>query len=146
MAKEKYRYPVHGGYTKVPNALTRWPKIHRSMRYSVYCLILQRYNADRGYAWPSHEHMAETLDLSQATVKRAVSWLRIEGLVRVNRSGRSNQYIPDLKRLDAWARNSAPIGVAHDPNGPTNGVTGDPNAKRPGSPVTHQTGHPCAIR
>jgi hypothetical protein len=63
---------------------------------AVLAVILSRYNARTGTAWPGINRIAEEARVDRATVLRAIPRLEALGCIVVNRSqrGRSNRYTP----------------------------------------------------
>jgi hypothetical protein len=66
---------------------------------AVMAVILTRYNASTGVAWPGINRIAKEGCIDRATVLRAVQHLEAMGCIVVNRSqrGRSNRYTPTFK-------------------------------------------------
>ena len=60
--------------------------------------IADKYNEDRGYAWPSVARLSEMADCTERTVNRKIAYLEEVGLVQVLRNPpNSNQYfLPTL--------------------------------------------------
>lgn len=60
--------------------------------------IADKYNEDRGYAWPSMESLADMADCTQRTVSRKISMLEELGVIKTLRHpNQTNRYfLPDM--------------------------------------------------
>lgn len=74
------------GYAVAPHWVMRNPLVPPHSKL-VYVYLEGRLNED-GVCWPSHETTATELGISAASVKRAVSWLKDNGLVTVTRKSK----------------------------------------------------------
>lgn len=78
---EKSTWP--DGYAVAPHWVMRNPLIPPHAKL-VYVYLEGRLN-EEGVCWPSHTTTADELGLSPASVKRAVSWLKDNQLLRIQR-------------------------------------------------------------
>lgn len=60
--------------------------------------IADKYNEDRGYAWPSMERLADMADCTQRTVSRKISMLEELGVIKtIRHPTKTNQYfLPNM--------------------------------------------------
>lgn len=56
--------------------------------------IFRLVNFRSGDAWPSVEHLAEKLCLTDRTIKRATAALKVAGYIEIDKRGRCNRYRP----------------------------------------------------
>lgn len=86
-------FEVTKGWTAIPNALltvyTRHPEMKASY-FLVYLFLLERYNGDYGYAFPTEKQIADHIGVSASTVKRAIQKLKYVGLINVVKSHEHN--------------------------------------------------------
>jgi len=93
---------VNGNGTASQQKFRLLDAVHNDRRLSradvcVAYFIINLFNPDKGYAWPSQETLAELTGLNLRTVKRAVGRLVRFGIVTITfrgRPGRSNEYVP----------------------------------------------------
>ena len=81
---------------------TAWAKEtrgHKGMASKMLLLVLADYHdAERGYAWPSQQRLAEDCEMSLRTVKYALAWLEQAGFITTLQRG--NQYQETRYRLN----------------------------------------------
>jgi len=104
---------------------------------AVAWLIADLWNASKGYAWPTADHLAEQLGANPKTILRAVELLEKHDCLVVDRSRRrGNRYVPDLKiiptELESQAADLAGKGI-----GPSERTSDIPQK---GQPVIHPGG------
>jgi hypothetical protein len=88
----------------------RWPD--RCEAYLRLLIILvERFNGDSGYAWPSHTELADKTDTCRRTGIRGTTWLEegnfIIAKARSKRRGVNNQYLLNFDRAPLVAATAA---------------------------------------
>lgn len=84
--------------------------------------IADKYNEDRGYAWPSISRLAEMADCTERTVNRKIAYLTEIGLVQVLRNppASNHYYLPTLTNCHPDTRcqdnPDTPVGVTLTPD------------------------------
>jgi hypothetical protein len=99
-------------------------KVHSDRRLTVadVCVayfLIDRFNSNKGHAWPSQATLAALTGLSVRTVKRAVARLAAFGIITIKtrgRPGRSSQYVPNFGYGDSTDINPDPDGDSADTN------------------------------
>jgi len=84
-----------GGFTQVPNFLLKDPKVSANAKV-VYSILLS-YAWNNAYVFPGQERMGEDIGLSQPTIARAVSELKRQGWLEIQRRGQGKTNIYVLK-------------------------------------------------
>lgn len=84
-------FEVNHGFTQIPNAVMRhyqyYPKFNGSTT-NVYGFLLSQYNSAFGYAFPTHVHVAQALNLTEKTARGHIAILREVGLITITENGR----------------------------------------------------------
>lgn len=72
----------------------------RSVGAEIFSLV----NFRTGYAWSPEKYLEEQLGMGLRTIKRAVSQLKKAGYIAIDKSGRSNRYLPnfDAGKVPNW--------------------------------------------
>jgi predicted transcriptional regulator len=82
-------FRVKEGWTAFPHVISTIYSKHpkwNGTAFMVYSYLLQRHNANYGYAFPSQVEMAQTLHISDSTVKTALKTLLYLGLITKRRN------------------------------------------------------------
>ncbi|MCY9547305.1 helix-turn-helix domain-containing protein [Lysinibacillus xylanilyticus] len=82
-------FKYDSGWTGIPNAIFEIYSFHPKFTASclkVYIFLLHRYNISLGYAFPTHDQIADTLGLNRITVVRAIKALKELDLIVVDKS------------------------------------------------------------
>lgn len=82
-----FRYDA--GWTGVPNTIFETYSFHPKFTGStmlVYLYLLLRHNHTEGYAWPTHDQIADAICISRTTVGSAIRALKELDLIIVERN------------------------------------------------------------
>jgi predicted transcriptional regulator len=77
------------GFTGLPNNMFKIYRYHpeySSFVHDVYLYLLERFNSEFGYAFPTQDEIAYSLHMSDRTVKKAIKTLRKLELIRAEPS------------------------------------------------------------
>ena len=85
--------------SRVRRAIDFWPEFTGGERL-VAGVIADHFNAEEGYAFPSYRYLNFAYGFSSATVSKTVEKLQ-QGLMRIDRSGGNNQYVPDMRKVES---------------------------------------------
>lgn len=102
--KEKSKaLPFQGTWTAAPNDVIRNYWVHPKFSplcFAIYMHLLDRFNADEGYAYPTQDQIADTLLVSRQIVNARLKELEEIELIKIMKSpyGSNLVYIP-LKPL-----------------------------------------------
>lgn len=107
------------GFTALPNEIfdiyVSHPKFNGNC-VLVYTYLLNRYNVDEGYAWPTQDQIADATFISRTSVNTYIKTLETVGLIRTVYNGDygNNVYIP-LKPISSRAEfeQTFPVAVQH---------------------------------
>jgi len=84
-------FEVERGFTQVPNAVMRhyqyYPKFNGSTT-NVYAFLLSQFNSAFGYAFPTHVHVAQAVNMTEKTARGHIRLLEEVGLITVVENGR----------------------------------------------------------
>lgn len=91
--------PFPGTFTAAPNDVLRNYWVHPRFSgncFAVYMFLLDRYNADKGYAWPTQDQIADALLMSRPTVVKMLKDLAYLRLITILNSpvGTNKVYVP----------------------------------------------------
>lgn len=85
----KLPFNCERGFTQIPNAVNLhyqfYPKFNGNT-VSVYTQIISHYNAEEGYAWPTHIQLAMALNMTEKTVGNHLKLLAKVGLINIHKS------------------------------------------------------------
>ncbi len=82
-------FKYDAGWTGVPNTIFETYSFHPKFTGStmlVYLYLLLRYNHNEGYAWPTHDQIADAICISRTTVGSAIRALKELDLIIVERN------------------------------------------------------------
>lgn len=82
-------YKYDAGWTGVPNTIFETYSFHPKFTGStmlVYLYLLLRHNHNEGYAWPTHDQIADAICISRTTVGSAIRALKELDLIIVERN------------------------------------------------------------
>lgn len=84
-------FEVNHGFTQMPNAVIRhyqyYPKFNGSTT-NVYAFLLSQYNSAFGYAFPTHIHVAQAVNMTEKTARGHIGLLEEVGLITITENGR----------------------------------------------------------
>lgn len=84
-------FELNHGFTQIPNAVMRhyqyYPKFNGSTAL-VYGYLISQYNADYGYAFPTHIQIAQAVNMTEKTARGHIRLLQEVGLIVVTENGR----------------------------------------------------------
>ncbi|QSB09310.1 helix-turn-helix domain-containing protein [Lysinibacillus fusiformis] len=82
-------FKYDAGWTGVPNTIFETYSFHPKFTGStmlVYLYLLLRHNHNEGYAWPTHDQIADAICISRTTVGSAIRALKELDLIIVERN------------------------------------------------------------
>lgn len=84
-------FELNHGFTQIPNAVMRhyqyYPKFNGSTAL-VYGYLISQYNAEYGYAFPTHIQIAQAVNMTEKTARGHIRLLQEVGLINVTENGR----------------------------------------------------------
>ena len=84
-------FELNHGFTQIPNAVMRhyqyYPKFNGSTAL-VYGYLISQYNAEYGYAFPTHIQIAQAVNMTEKTARGHIRLLQEVGLIDVTENGR----------------------------------------------------------
>lgn len=95
-------------FVKMPSDLMNYvhvPKYRPELSY-LYAVIVDYFNADLGYAYPTEWQISRRYGKSIKTVRRHLVELQSFGLVKITKVGRNNRYVPfkPLNKADLFEK------------------------------------------
>jgi len=85
---EALPFKYEAGWSGIPNAIFELYSFHPKFTASclmVYIFLIHRYNASIGYAYPTHDQMADALGLSRLTIIKSIKALKELDLIIVDK-------------------------------------------------------------
>ena len=89
----------HVNISRVRRAIDFWPELTGGEK-RVAGVIADHFNSDDGYAFPSYRYLESVYGFSSATISAAVTKLH-EGVMRIERPGANNRYLPDMVKVES---------------------------------------------